>query len=97
MLVGYFEVMQGAKLAGFPASDRNLGVRDSLPGLESLFPRSALVVAGEQMTARAKQVVDGPVGGQEVLGLSGGFEAAHLPLILPGGLMGHFCGFIRPR
>ena len=68
-----------------PDSGRNLGNGGFLSRLKCLGSNNTIVRSGQQMAAAAKQIIDGAVGGQEVLGLSCGFEAAHLPLFLPGG------------
>jgi hypothetical protein len=42
------------------------------------------------VTADAEQVLDETVKGEKPLSVTGRCESTHLPLPLPGGLMGHF-------
>ena len=42
------------------------------------------------MASNPKEIVNGAVDGEKALGVAWGFEPPHLPLPLPGGLMGDF-------
>jgi hypothetical protein len=64
-----------------------LDARHLLPGGEGLRADHPGVGGGQEMPTEAKQIVDGSVGRQEPLGLSGGLEPAHLPFLLAGWLM----------
>ena len=66
----------------FQGLGRFWDTRHLLPGIKGLRTDSPGVGGGQEMPTTAKQIVDGSVGRQEPLGLSGGLEPPHLPFLL---------------
>ena len=64
------------------------GACDCLPNLESLLQLLSICGRSKPMPARTEVLGDGPIGGEESLGMTRGLESLHAPLALPRGLVG---------